>query len=180
MTTAELVPLIKKHPIGLACGVISLACCLLLYFGRTRIGEYQKLNEEKTAEASAAIANVRNSEKLGEQTAALQAANKELESRLMRAGQLAGNLQYFYRMEAETEVKMIDVRQGSTRTGARTTSFIGVPYSVSVQGTFPQVLTFLGRLQKGHHFCRFISVGLTKAGDEQLTLNLNLEILGLP
>jgi hypothetical protein len=180
MTTAELVPLIKKHPISLACAGISLACVLLLYFRSDKIAEYQKLNEQKTAEASVTIANVRNSEKLAEQTAALQAVNKELDSRVMRAGQLAGNLQYFYRMEADTGAKLLDVRQGSVRAGARTTTYTGVPYTVSVQGTFPQVLSFIGRLQNGNYFCRFISVGLTKSGDEQVSLSLNLEILGLP
>jgi Tfp pilus assembly protein PilO len=182
MTADDIIPLVKKHPISVTCGVISLACAVLLYFRGDKIEEYQKLNEEKTAEAATTIANVRNAEKLVEQTAAMQATAKELDSRLIRAGQLAANLQYFYRMEADTGVKLVDVRQGGLKPGAKGPGYIGVPYTVSVQGNFLQVLTFLGRVQKGAHFCRFISVNLTKAGgsEEQMTLSMNLEILGVP
>ena len=180
MTAADLVPLLKKHPISLTCGLVSLACGVLLYLRSDKIEELQQLNEQKTVEAATMLANVRNAEKLAEQSAAMQAATKELDGRLMRVGQLAVNLQYFYRMEADTGVKLVDVRQGGLKPGTKGPGFIGVPYAVSVQGTFPQVLTFLGRLQKGTHFCRFLSVGLTKSGDELVSLSLNVEILGVP
>ena len=180
MTAAELMPLVKKHPISITCGVISVACALLLYFRGDRIEEYQQLSEQKTAEANAMIANVRNSEKLAEQAAAMQATAKELDGRLMRASQLAVNLQYFYRLEADTGVKLAGVNQGGLKAGAKGPGFIGVPYTVSVQGTFPQVMTFLGRVQKGTHFCRFNTIGLTKTAEDQVSLSLNLEILGLP
>ncbi len=180
MTAAELVPLLKKHPISLICGVICIACGALLYLRSDKIDEYQQLSDQKTAEMETTIANVRNAEKLPEQTAEMQAATKELEGRLMKAGQLAVNLQYFYRMEADTGVKLQDVRQGNLKQGVKAATFVGVPYTVSVQGTFPQVLNFLGRLQKGTHFCRFISVGMTKSGDDQVSLSLNVEILGPP
>ena len=180
MTASDVLPLLKKHPISLTCGLIGVACGVLLYLRSDKIEELQKLNEEKTAEAATMTANVRNAEKLGEQTAAMQAAAKELDGRVMRVGQLAVNLQYFYRMEADTGVKLVDVRQGNLKPVTKGPGFVGVPYSVSVQGTFPQVLTFMGRLQKGTHFCRFLSVGLTKSGDDQLSLSMNVEILGVP
>ena len=180
MTAADLAPLIKKHPISLTCVVLSLACGGLIYFRSDKIEEYQQLNEQKTTEANAMVANVRNSEKLAEQVVAMQATAKELDGRLMRAGQLAVNLQYFYRLEADTGVKLTAVNQGNVKAGAKGGTFVSVPYTVTVQGTFPQVLTFLGRLQKGAHFCRFNNVGLTKAGEDQLSLSLSLEILGVP
>jgi Tfp pilus assembly protein PilO len=181
MTGAELVPLLKKHPIGLVCGVLSISCAALLYFRGDMIEEYQQLNDQKSAEMETTIANVRNSEKLVEQTAEIQAAAKELEGRLMKAGQLAANLQYFYRLEADTGVKLQDVRQGGLKPGNKAaTTYIGVPYTVSVQGTFPQVLNFMGRLQKGVHFCRFNNIAMTKAGDDAVTLNMDLDILGIP
>ena len=180
MTAADLVPLLKKHPVSMTCGVVVLVCGGLLYYRSDKIEEYQALNEQKATEAATALANVRNGEKLAEQTAAMQAAAKELDSRLMRAGQLAVNLQYFYRLEADTGVKLVDVRQGGLKPGAKAGTFIGVPYNVTVQGTFPQVLTFLGRLQKGTHFCRFLTIGMTKVNNDQVSLSLALEILGVP
>jgi Tfp pilus assembly protein PilO len=180
MTAADLIPLLKKHPISMICAVVCIASAVLLYIRSDKIDEYQQLSDQKTTEMENTLANVRNAEKLPEQAAEMQAAAKELDGRLMKAGQLAVNLQYFYRMEADTGVKLQDVRQGSLRQGAKAGAFVGVPYSVTVQGAFPQVLDFMGRLQRGTHFCRFISVGMTKSGDDKVSLSLNMEILGTP
>lgn len=180
MTAAELIPLLKKHPIGFVCGLLCVACGALLYLRSDKIDEYQQLNDQKGAEMETMIANVRNAEKLAEQTTEMQAAAKELEGRLMKAGQLAGNLQYFYRLEADTGVKLMDVRQGNVKPGAKGATFVGVPYSVTVQGSFEQVLNFMGRVERGVHFARFNSVNMTKAGDAQVALSLNLDILGTP
>ena len=39
------------------------------------------------------------------------ASNEEIANRMVRVGQLAENLQYFYRLESETDSKLIDLRQ---------------------------------------------------------------------
>ncbi len=178
MNAADLAALLKKHPISVACAVVSIACGVILYLRGDKIGELQTLSEQKAAEAAATLANVRNSEKLGEQAAAMKAATDELDNRLMRAGGLAVNLQYFYRLEADTGVKLMDVRQGGVRPVAKNSSFLGVPYNVSVQGTYPQVITFLSRLQNGTHVCRFLTAGFGKSGEDKVVLSLSLEILG--
>jgi len=180
MTAAELVPLLKKHPIGFVCGILCVACGATLYLRSDKIDEYQQLNDQKSGEMETTIANVRNAEKLSEQTAEMRAATKELDGRLMKAGQLAVNLQYFYRLEADTGVKLVDVRQGNLKAVAKGAAFVGVPYSVTVQGSFSQVLNFMGRVQRGVHFARFINANMTKAGETQVSLSLNLEILGTP
>ena len=117
-------------------------------------------------------------------------ATKEVEQRLVRASQLAINLQYFYKMEAESGVKILDVRQNPLPAGPRPgprATYVGVPYSVSVQGTFTQTLSFLKRIENGRHFSRFLSVSYTKAGGteaaltgELMNLTINLELLGQP
>jgi len=183
MTSADLLAMIKKQPIGVACGVICLVCAALLYFRSSKIDEYRAEYEAKSAEATKILANVRNSEKLPAQVAEIQALSKEMDSRLVRAGQLAVNLQYFYRLEAETEVKLVDVRQGALPRGGKSL-YAGIPFTVSVQGSFKQVLSFLQKLETGPHFCRFTSVVFNKqdagAGSAGVTLAINLELLGVP
>jgi hypothetical protein len=114
----------------------------------------------------------------------MEAQRKEFEGRLMKAGQLAVNLQYFYKLEAETEVKLVDVRQNNVPRNART-QYIGVPFAVTIQGSFAQVTNFLNRLQNGPHFCRintatFNKVGGENSGNTDMSLSLALEILGQP
>jgi len=181
MNAASLTALLKKHPIGVVCGLLSLICVVLLYFRSDLIAENQATLDAKSAEAAKILANVRYSEKLPEQTAEIQALTKDLETRLVRAGQLAVNLQYFYKLEAENEVKLVDVRQNNVPVNkAAKTLYTGIPYNISVQGGFTQVLAFLQKLEAGRHFCRFNSVALSKTGASNVVMNINLELLGTP
>jgi hypothetical protein len=184
MNSADLSANLKKHPIGVACALVSVACGILLYVRSSNIADSQRLNEERTAEANKMINNVRNSAGLAEQVAEVEGQRKELEGRLMKAGQLAVNLQYFYKLEAETEVKLVDVRQGNTPRNAKT-QYIGVPFVVTIQGSFANVAGFLNRLQNGPHFCRINTATFNKTGGDNpgatdMSLSLSLEILGQP
>lgn len=190
MTSADLLAMIKKQPIGFACGLLCVICAALLYFRGGKIAEYRAAYEAKSAEATKILANVRNSEKLPAQVSEIQALSKEMESRLIRAGQLGVNQQYFYKLEAETEVKLIDVRQGNMPKGGKS-PYAGIPFTVTVQGSFKQVLFFLQKLENGPHFCRFTSVVFAKQGTSGeatragaaaagINLNINLELLGVP
>lgn len=182
MTGADLAAILKKHPIGVVCGLIAIASGVLLYLHSGDIALSQAENEARTAEAKKMIANVSNSKDLAKQVAEVQALSKELESRLMRAGQLAVNLQYFYKLEAENEVKLADVRQGGVNKNTKM-QYATVPFSVTVQGTFPQLVNFLNRLQAGRHFCRVNAATFNKSGGDtgtEMTLTLNLDILGQP
>ena len=116
-----------------------------------------------------------------EQVAEIQALTKEVEARLMKAGQLAVNLQYFYKLETENEVKLGDVRQNPFPRNNKTL-YAGVPFTVSVQGSFAHVTNFLNRLQNGRHFCRVNTANYTEASDGtgDISLALNIELLGQP
>lgn len=181
MTTEDLLALLKKHPIGVACGLVAIVCGVLLYIRWGNIAQSQAELEAASAQAKKMITNVRNSAGLAEQLAEIQASTKEIEGRLMKAGQLAVNLQYFYKLESENDVKLVDVRQNSFPRNVKTT-YAGVPFSVSVQGTYVHVMTFMNRLQNGRHFCRITNSNMSKAGEGtgEVTLSLNLELLGQP
>lgn len=183
MTTDDLLAMIKKQPVGFACAMLCLICGGLLYFRSDKIAENQAEYEAKSAQAARILDNVRNSEKLPAQVAEIEVLSKEMESRLVHASQLAVNLQYFYKLEAETEVKLIDVRQNALPKAAGKTLYAGIPFNVAVQGTFKQVMSFLQKLENGPHFCHFTSVNFNKTGGPDpagMTITINLELLGVP
>ena len=185
---AELQSMLKKHPISAVAIAISIACGVLLYVRSSTIAEKTDESAKRAEEAAKMQANITNSNNLSEQTEQVREAAKEIEARVVRPSQLATNLQYFYKMEADSGVKILDVRQNPVppaRAGAPKTSYVGVPYNVSVQGTFAQTLSFLKRLESGRHFPRFLSVTYTKAGGTEraadlMNLTVNLELLGQP
>lgn len=182
MTGADLSALIKKHPLGAIGLLICVLCGLAIYFRGDAIQKAQTAFEEKDTEAQKIALNVRNMAGLQEQTTEIQNAAKALESRIIRASSLANNLQIFYRLESETGVKFTDLRQNPippTRAGTTKGAYVGVPFNVSVQGTYEQVMTFIRRLETGNQFCRFNTVVFNKAADG-LSASVAIELLGTP
>lgn len=193
MTGADLIALARKHPISTACVLVIVVCGLLTYFRLDVIEASQAEYETKSGEAAKTIANVKNAPGLEDQVAELQRLGKELDSRLIKVDQLAVNLQYFYRLETENGVKLLDVRQNApVRARTAKPNFTVVPFSVTVQGSYAQVMKFLGALQTGRHFCRVANATFSKVGGigstdnglspdaQELNLSLSLELLGQP
>jgi len=184
MTGTDLITLLKKHPIGVACGLIALVCGVVLYLRADAIDATKQQLDEITKQSEVMVSNVRNSAGLALQVETIRQATKQLESRLVKANQLATNLQYFYRLESDTGVKLTDVRQNQTgRAGGGL--FVGIPYVVTLQGTFKQVLEFLQRVESGKHLSKYSSISFNKAAGTDansglLSVSMNIELLGTP
>ena len=102
----------------------------------------------------------------------------EGEARLIRASDIGINQQYFYRLETESGVKLVDLRQGARGTPKGGT--VPISFTVSAQGDYAQVLAFLRALENGAHFCRVQSGSCSGPRKGPVTVALNLELLGRP
>lgn len=192
MTGADLLALIKKQPIAFGCGLVIVACGVALFMRSEAIDSAQAFYQEKEQEFQKIDANVRNAAGLPEATAEMQEAGKQFDARLVRAPQLANNLQFFYRLENDTGVKLIDVRQQSIpapKPGAPKGAYSPIPFAVSIQGDYAQIHDFLRHVEAGPHFLRFNQVTVAKmaaAGDSRaaasaaMSATINLELLGTP
>lgn len=185
MSNDELLTFIKKNPISVGCGVLSFILATAVYLRSSEIPEAEDILLQKTAMAERYALNIKNSAQLKEQTDALAAANKEIDSRIIRASQLGTNTQYFYKLQSDTGVKLIEFRQATVvvpPTKVKAT-YSPIAFSVAVQGTLPQVMNFLRQLESGTHYCRVLTANFSasaSARNQPLTLSLNLEMLGLP
>lgn len=185
MTGADLIALIRRNPVSFGAGFLAVVLALATYFRMDEIPAAAALLEQKTAEGTRLDANVRYGAQLTEQLAALTAAGREMQSHLVRGSELAGNLQYFYRLESETGAKLIELRQNAVVAapkGSKST-YVGVSFSLSLQGDYPVILEFLRRLENGAHYCRVTSANLAPIGPDRATplkLALGLELLGQP
>ena len=176
---------IKKYPVVAVSGLISLVLLLALYFRGGKIDEQQIELARVSAESERYRSNISNAAQLQEQLAFLIQANDAVKNRAMDIEGLAQNLQYFYRLELETGVKYSDLRPAAKPPvrGAATKGpapvYVPLNYIVNVQGDFPQIILFLRRLEQGVYFCRVNSAVASNTGTG-LTLNLNLDLLGIP
>jgi len=102
----------------------------------------------------------------------------------VRASQFGKNLQYFYKLEGDTGVKLVTDPRIAPPLAKKDpqAAYVSIPCNLSVQGNLPQLLAFLRGLESGTHFARVQNVALTSSADRNapLSLSLNLELLGLP
>ena len=194
MTSQELVAVLKKNPFSTVCAAVAIVSLGVSYYRSSAVPELESQLEERSAEGQRHNLNLKNAVQLPEQVAALEAATAAIEPRLVKASRLATNLQYFYKLEADTGVKLVELRQNATRApqgkNAPKTLFTGVNFSVSVEGDYAAVVDFLRRLDNGTHFARVLTAsvaGITvETGSNidgrtnQGRASLTLELLGQP
>lgn len=182
---------IKKYPVGssaIVVGLIMLVALVVRYFD---VATLQETHDKTAAEGQRLATNISHASQLTDQTKVLEAANAVIASRLVNPSDLAINLQYFYKLEAETGVKLLDTRPVDTRTNAKAGGkglYTPVQYVVSLQGGYGRVLAFLRKLEHGTYFCRVISSSLSQAQAEQdksggersaeMVVSLTVELLG--
>ncbi|HTB81550.1 MAG TPA: hypothetical protein VK717_11765 [Opitutaceae bacterium] len=186
MDTQQINDFAKKHPLALGCMFLSIVLAAGIYFRRDALAEARVQLDAKTTEGEHVTDNVKNSAQLGEQYAALTQATQMIESRLVHADQLAINLQYFYKLEADTQTKLTDLRQNGVAPvgkNAGKTAYSAIGYTVLVDGSYPQLLDFLRRIENGEHFSRIRNLRLSRAGNgsnpDNLSLKLELDLLGI-
>lgn len=185
MTNEEVYALIRKNPIPFACGLVVVGAGLGFYFRSGDIPAAEALLAEKSAEAERYALNIKYTAQLKDQLDALIAANKNVDVRLVRASQHGINTQYFYKLERETGVKLVAFSQAPTappQKGSKA-AYVPVSFSVSVQGTLPQILDFVRQLEGGTHYVRVLTATFTanpSARQGPLTLALSVQMLGLP
>ncbi len=184
MTNQELMALLKKNPVGVGCGVLTLLLAVGLYFRSDSLPVAAADLEQKSAEGQRFAANLKNAAQLHEQLATITQAGNEIEGHLVRASELAKNLQFFYRLEAETGTKLIELRQQPVPIvkGGAKSMFVPVTFSVGLQGDYTQLLEFLRRLEHGAHYCRLVGTAIVGTSIERgpLRLTLTVDLLGQP
>lgn len=181
--------LIQKNPLKSAALLLSLG---LIGFGVYRHFDLPAIEEEQerlSRQATLSRGNVMNSSTLNEQLETLRTANKSVAERLAKASDLAGNTQYFYRIENETGVREISLSPVAAKGGKNAAPkghYQTVTFSLVVEGKFNQVVNLMDRLEGGAWFGRIASLTLrhttnadTRA-DPQLTATITVDLLASP
>jgi hypothetical protein len=186
----DVINALKKYPLRFACGLIVLVVGGAMYVRSGGVAEMEQLLEQRTQEGTRQQANISNGLLLSDHLAAATHANQVIAGRAIEPRALADNLQYFYQLEASLGVKLIDLRQGSPSAARADRSYVTVPFTVALDGTYPQLLQFLRELEAGELYVRFTQLTLTpqrdgsrgagRGSEPLLTLSLNLDVLGRP
>lgn len=185
---------LRRHAFAAICCTLAIATAAAYVIRMDLLDQARAETETLQKEAENMKRNLRNATGLREHVADLNVLLSIVDARLVRPEDLASNLQYFYRLESETGAKILLLRQltsGTTDAAAAAASkalYRPIAYSLIVEGSFPQVMAFLTRLERGAHFNRTrvftAQRGATDAGggirSGTVVVNLNIELMGTP
>lgn len=169
----------KKYPVLYICGVIGVVMLAGIYFRFGLIEEQQTEVEKISAVGKRYTANITNASQLEDQVTFLKQANAAVRARGVRPSELALINQYFYRLEAETGIKM-QIGASPPSAPIKGSNFVPVNYSLTVEGDYQHIIGFLRRLEQGTHFARVNNASLAVSPVTSLVvLKINIDLLGL-
>jgi hypothetical protein len=184
ISNEQLFAFIKKNPIGVGCGLLSLALAFAIYYRSDLIPAAEAELDQKGTLSDRYTANLKYGKDLPEQFQQISEDSKTINSRLISAADILTNQQYFYNLETVTGTKIV---QNQTTTAAQARgvkgAFVPIGFTLNVTGTYPQMLDLLGRLENGLHFARVLNARFAKTAStnvDMLALTLSIEILGQP
>ena len=187
MNTEAIKALYKKHPVGAAASAVAIIVIGLFLYRHAALAEMQTQLDQKMTDGQRLATNINYATLLENQLQAMEAANSSVGSRLINSNDLANNLQYFYKLETEAGVKLLNTPRPAAevgKAGGAKGIYIPVQYAVSVQGSYKQVLTFLRKLEQGVYYCRVKNAVCSQAqqtkesASEEVVLSLTVELLG--
>ncbi|MDQ8193045.1 hypothetical protein QEH59_01315 [Coraliomargarita sp. SDUM461004] len=146
---------LKQYPLAVLCVVVSLACCLAIILrggaGEALIAQEADLNSRiRTIDQ-----NVKNSKNLTNEVGEVQALVEQIESRLFNRDQRAVNINFFYSLEDQVDVRISNIGQMPagdpiyTKGGPRELKLHStIGYNISVNGAFDDILAFMYELHR--------------------------------
>ncbi|MFT3784050.1 MAG: hypothetical protein QM790_18745 [Nibricoccus sp.] len=187
MNSASIKELAKKYPIPIISLFVIVVTGAAYLYRASAVTELKSQCEDASRDVEKYLTNIANSAQLDEQLKQLAAANEEISARLVDPQNLAMILQYFYKLEAESGVKLLGTRPTGAlqKSAALKGGYKIAQYDVSLQGSFPKVLTFLRKLEQGSCYCRITTANVrptNEAADRkevtEIAISLTVEILG--
>jgi len=186
MTNAEFIAFIRKNVVCVTCVLVSVVIAVTLYMRSSLLPEEEKVLSERSQQGELIAANLEDARQLKEQHAAIVAANQTIAGRMIRVGQLAENMQYFYKLENDTGTKLTDPRQLAWSPPPKNTPktfYTPVGFAITAQGTYSQIMDLLRRLENGEHYCRVITCNIHPVSENQrgspLVVSMSLDLLGM-
>jgi hypothetical protein len=185
MNPSVAVQSLRSNLPGFALGGLVLLLGAVSLWRSDALGAAEKQLATKQVLANRLGRNLKQAAQLPEQTAALKAARQAVETRILRGAEIGPQAEFFYRLERETGVKLSELRPQPVQPPSKGASpdVVPVPFTLSLQGSWPQVLGFLELLESDDRYIRVqtMSVVANPANrQETLSATMAVELLGRP
>lgn len=170
----------RRNPIATFCIVLLVLLGGADWFLWQRWGRLAVESERTRQEGEAMLLSLSSHPRIQAQSTEAATALAYIDANLASEADLAGNLDYFYQIEKSTRVRLTNLSQLSSQPPADQNAFLAIPFSLRLNGSYPQVLSYLHALETGPRLVRIKNYRFTQASTDALTADLTVEMLGRP
>jgi len=185
MNLAHTLALLRSNLVGVALGGLVLLLAGVSFWRSDALEAAEKQLAAKQVQANRLGRNVKQAAQLPEQATDLAAARRTVEARILRGTEIGPHAEFFYRLERAAGVKLTELRPQPVPPPPKgaTPRVIPVPFSLSLQGSWPQVLGFLELLEADDRYVRVQTMSVVAnptSRHEALSATVAVELLGRP
>ena len=178
---SRLVALVRRYTLVSSCLALIVLLAVANYFLRESQTALTTSHDTVRRNGEDMLLSLSGLPRVSTEYASVKEATDFIDANLIREGELAENLGYFYQLETLSKVHITQLGQLSSQPGAADAPYIAIPFSIRATGTYRQVLRFIHELESGPRLCRVTTYGLTGGtGEDRVQLDLNIEMLGRP
>lgn len=185
---------IRRNPVPSACGLVAIALFLTLYFRSDAADEGQAMLDSGNQEYLSLKGNLAASVRLDDEVKRLADFNKRVEAGLLRSGELARNQQFFYKIEADTGVKLVDLRQqplgppaniapakgkGASAKNGLQNPYVLLGFTITLEGDYVKTLLFMRHLEQASVLSKIATLSSSAIDGGGITMTINLQVLAL-
>lgn len=149
---------VLRYPVIFGCVIMVVVLTGIILWRGPMIDTLQSETELLERQWKQMQTNVERSNNIEEQLSQLKSGSDNLTTRLMRARDVAANHEFFYRIEAQTGVKIRNFVKGGVSDGDAMAAklpkfqhFVSLPFNLGIEGEFEAVLDFLDQLKTSRH-----------------------------
>jgi|SRR5690606_21136666 len=195
MSTQEVIRKLRSFPLASITGIVTVILLGVIYVRSMGDADREEEYNQAVKEWSRIDQNIfKNSVNLEAHLEDAKRIAQDVRQRLVRSTELAKNYQYFYRLEAATNVKITALQQkpqvappaskkkGDEKEKAKPL-FSRVGYAMSVRGEFHEALAFLYAMEHGDHFYQLKSFSLNRPSEPEnrwIGISMEFDLLGTP
>ncbi len=172
---------VKRSLFLFICMVLFVGLSIANYFLWKRQQEINTQHEEVRRNGENIFAALSSHSRLTGELAVVDDALKQIDDNLIVEADLAENLGYFYQIETLSRVRLSQLNQLSSQP-TEDSPYKSIPFSMRVNGTYPQLVSFIRELESGPRQLRIRSFDFSRIDvkSNALALNLTVELLGKP
>lgn len=178
----QFIELLRDYAFVSACVVVVAVTGTAGYFLHKNVLELENTVNAVHAEGDAMLKTLAGAGALRADREAIATAVHEINANLITEENRAENVGYFYKLEDQSHTRISELHQLAAPVGSGNSTAKIVPFSVSVSGSYRDVLSFVSQLEQGPRLMRIIAFTFDRrsSSGDSVVLTLSIEMLARP